>query len=121
MITIAEATRNHLLAALSEAILLRWLPNLEWVEIPLGAVLYEPGEKADFVYFPTAAIVSLHCALADGTSAEIAVVGKEGIVGIFVTNGDGATTSRALVQVGGTAIRMPAGNFKKEFNRSAVV
>jgi CRP-like cAMP-binding protein len=121
MITIAEATRNHLLAALSEAILLRWLPNLELAEVPLGAVLYEPGEKADFVYFPTAAIVSLHCVLADGTSAEIAVAGREGIVGIFVAMGDGTTTSRALVQIGGPTIRMPARNFKKEFNRSAVV
>jgi CRP-like cAMP-binding protein len=121
MITIAEATQNHFLAALSEDILLRWLPNLEWVEIPLGAVLYESGEKVDFVYFPTAAIASLHHVLADGVSAEIAVVGKEGVVGIFVVMGDGTTTNRALVQGGGQGIRMPAEKFKKEFKRSAVV
>jgi CRP-like cAMP-binding protein len=121
MITIAQAAQNHLLAALSEAILLRWLPNLEWIEIPLGAVLYEPGEAADFVYFPTAAIASLHYILADGASAEVAVVGNEGVVGVFVAMGDGTTIGRALVQIGGAVIRMPAKQFKREFNRSAVV
>ncbi len=121
MITIAEAAQNRLLAALSESILLRWLPNLEWVEMPLDAVLYESGENVDFVHFPIAAIVSLHCVLADGASAEIAVVGKEGVVGIFVVMDDGTTTSRALVQRGGAGIRMPAKQFRKEFDRSPVV
>jgi CRP-like cAMP-binding protein len=121
MITNAEATQNHLLAALSEAILLRWLPNLEWVDMPLGAVLYESGKRPDFVYFPTTAIVSLDCVLADGASAEIAAAGREGIVGIFVAMGDGTTTNRASVQIGGGAIRMSAKHFKKEFNHSAVV
>jgi CRP-like cAMP-binding protein len=121
MIDIAEATRNHLLAALSQDILLRWLPKLESVEMPLGAVLYESGEKIGFVYFPTAAIISLHCVLGDGASAEIAVVGKEGVVGILVVMGDGTTTSRASVQSGGQGLRMPAAEFKREFNRSALV
>jgi hypothetical protein len=96
--------------------LLRWLPNLEWVEMPLGSVLYVSGEKPDFVYFPTAAIISLHYVLGDGASAQIAVVGSEGVVGIFVVMGDGATTSRALVQSGGPGVRMPAKEFKSEFN-----
>jgi CRP-like cAMP-binding protein len=121
MITIADARQNHLLAALSDDILLRWLPNLEWVQMPLGEVLYESGEKVDFVYFPTTAIVSLHYVLGDGASAEIAVVGKEGVVGIFVVMGNGATTSRASVQSGGQGMRMPAREFKREFNRSALV
>jgi CRP-like cAMP-binding protein len=121
MITVAEAAQNHLLAALSENILLRWLPKLHWVELPLGAVLYQSGEKADFVYFPTNAIVSLHYVLGDGASAEVAVVGNEGVVGIFVVMGDGTTTSRASVQSGGQGIRMPAKEFKKEFNRCAPV
>src|ERR1700685_190807 len=113
MITIAEATQNHLLAALSDDILLRWLPDLEWVEMPLGAVLHESGQKVDWVYFPTAAIVSLHYVLGNGASAEVAIVGKEGVVGIFVVMGDGTTTSRALVQSGGQGIRMPAKEFKR--------
>jgi len=121
MITMAEVTQNHLLASLSEANLLRWFPDLKRVEIPLGAVLYESGKKADFVYFPTTAIVSLHCVLTDGASSEIAVIGREGVVGMFAAVGDGMTTGRTLAQIGGTAIRMPAKNFKNEFNRSAVV
>jgi CRP-like cAMP-binding protein len=121
MISIAQAEQNYLLAALSHTILLRWLPHLEWVEIPLGTVLYEPGESAVFVYFPTSAVVSLHYVLADGASAEVAVVGKEGVAGIFVAMGDGTTISQALVQIGGAALRMPAKQFKIEFNRSVVV
>jgi CRP-like cAMP-binding protein len=121
MIIMAEARQNHLLGVLSDDILLRWLPNLERVEMPLGAVLQESGEKVDFVYFPTAAIISLHYVLGDGASAEIAVVGREGVVGIFVVMGDGTTTSRALVQSGGPGIRMPAKEFKSEFNCSAPV
>jgi CRP-like cAMP-binding protein len=121
MISIAEATQNQLLAALPGDILPRWLPHLERAEMPPGAVLYEPGEKLDFVHFPTAAIVSLHYVLGDGASAEIAVVGKEGVVGIFIVMGDGTTTSRAMVQSGGPGIRMAAKEFTREFNRSAAV
>jgi len=121
MITAAEAAQNHVLAALSEDILISWLPNLEWVEIPLGAVLHEPGEKTEFVYFPTAAIASLHYVLANGASAEIAVVGKEGAVGTFVVMSGGTTSSRALVQSGGASLRMSARKFRQEFNRSAVI
>jgi CRP-like cAMP-binding protein len=121
MITIAEAKQNHILGALSDDVLLSWLPNLEWVEMPLGAVLYESGEKVRFVHFPAAALVSLHYVLEDGASAEIAVVGKEGVVGIPVVMGDGTTTSRASVQSGGQGVRMPAEEFKREFHRSALV
>jgi len=121
MITMADARLNLLLGALSDSILLRWLQDLECVEIPLGEVLYESGQTADFVYFPIAAIVSLLYVMENGASAEIAVVGNEGMVGIFLVMGDGSTTSRALVQSGGAGIRMPAKEFKREFNRSAVV
>jgi CRP-like cAMP-binding protein len=121
MITIAEARQNLLLAALSEDILLSWLPILESVEMPLGSMLYESGHKVDFVYFPITAIVSLHYVLGDGASAEIAVVGREGVVGIFVVMGDGTTTSRALVQSGGRGIRMSATEFKREFHDCAPV
>ena len=121
MIAIGEARRNHLLGALSEVILQRWLPDLETVEMPLGKVLYESGEMVRHVYFPTTAIVSLLYIMEDGASAEIAVVGNEGIVGILLVMGNGATTSRAVVQSGGVGFRMAAQQLKKEFNRSAVV
>lgn len=121
MISVAEARLNLLLGALSDGILMRWLPDLECVEMPLGEVLYESGETINFVYFPTTAIVSLLYVMEDGASAEIAVVGNEGVVGIFMVMGDGSAASRALVQGGGAGLRMPAKEFKKEFNRSAIV
>jgi CRP-like cAMP-binding protein len=121
MIAIGEAQRNHLLGALPEATLQRWLPDLERVEMPLGKVLYEPREMIRYIYFPTTAIVSLLYVMEDGASAEIAVVGNEGIVGILLVMGDGATTSRTVVQSGGLGFRMVAQQLKKEFNRSAVV
>jgi CRP-like cAMP-binding protein len=116
-----DAQHNHILGALSEGILQRWLPDLETIELPLGKVLYESGEMIRYVYFPTTAIVSLLYVMEDGASAEIAVVGNEGIVGIFLVMGDGTTTSRAVVQSGGAGFRMAARQLKKEFNRSTVV
>jgi len=121
MITMADARQNLLLGALSDSILSRWLPVLECAEMPLGEVLYESGKTINFVYFPTAAVVSLLYVMQDGACAEIAVVGNEGMAGIFSVMGDGSTTSRALVQSSGAVVRMPAKEFKKEFNRSAVV
>jgi CRP-like cAMP-binding protein len=121
MIEIATAKQNHLLAALSEIILERWLPNLECVEMPLGAVLYDCGEILDSVYFPTTSVVSLLYVMEDGASAELALVGGEGLVGVFSVMGDGLTVYRALVQSCGAALRMPAKQFRSEFNRSARV
>jgi CRP-like cAMP-binding protein len=113
--------QNHLLAALSVSILERWLQHLEPVEMPLGGVLYESGETSRYVYFPATSIVSLLYLMENGASAEIAVVGNEGIVGISLFMGGGSTSSRALVQSGGEGFRMPAQNFKQEFNRSSAV
>jgi CRP-like cAMP-binding protein len=121
MIEIADAKQNCLLAALSEGILERWLPDLEWVEMPLGAVLYDSGEIVDYIYFPTTSVVSLLYVMEDGTSAEIALVGNEGIVGIFSVMGDGSTIYRALVQSCGAGVRMAAKQFRSEFNRSTRV
>jgi CRP-like cAMP-binding protein len=121
MIAIEDARHNHLLSGLSDGILQRWLPDLERIEMPLGKVLYESGETVRYVYFPATAIVSLLYVMEDGASAEIAVVGNEGIVGIFLLMGDGSTTSRAVVQSGGAGFRMAAQQLKKEFSRSAVV
>jgi CRP-like cAMP-binding protein len=116
-----DPRQNHLLAALSARILARWLPHLEWVEMPPGGVLYEAGETSRHVFFPTTSIVSLLNLMGDGASTEVAVVGNEGMVGIWLFTGGGSTSGRALVQSGGAGYRMGADKFVKEFNRSSAV
>lgn len=113
--------RNFLLAALPESDWQRWLPNLEAVDLPLGQVLYEPGATLSHVYFPTTAIVSLLYVMENGASAEIAVAGNEGIVGISLFMGGESTPSRAVVQSAGQAFRMKAQTLKDEFNRHGPV
>ncbi len=112
---------NQLLAALPDAEWLRWLPNLESVELPLGEVLYESGVAMNHVYFPTTAIVSLLYVMEDGASAEIAVTGNEGVVGISLFMGGETTPSRAVVQSAGHAFRLKAKIIKDEFNRAPVL
>jgi CRP-like cAMP-binding protein len=112
---------NDLLAALPQAEWQRWAPQLELVELPLGQVLYESGSKMSHVYFPTTAIVSLLYVMEDGASAEIAVVGREGIVGIALFMGGESTPSRALVQSAGKGYRLRASTIKEEFDRSSAV
>ena len=92
---------NELLAALPRIVWERWLPQIEPVDLALGKVLYESGGTMSHVYFPTTAIVSLLYVMEDGASAEIAVVGNEGIVGISLFMGGGSTPSRAVVQSAG--------------------
>jgi CRP-like cAMP-binding protein len=116
-----EPRKNHLLAALPDAEWGRWLPQLEQVEMPLGQVLYESGVKMSHVYFPTTAIVSLLYVMEDGASAEIAVVGHEGIVGIALFMGGESTPSRAVVQSAGLGFRLRAQTIKDEFNRASPV
>ncbi len=89
---------NQLLASLTTAEWQRWLPQLTLVDLPLGMVLYESGVTMSSVYFPTSAIVSLLQVLENGASAEIAVVGFEGLVGVSIFMGGGSTPSRAVVQ-----------------------
>jgi CRP-like cAMP-binding protein len=113
--------KNHLLAALPEAEWLRWLPQLEPVEMPLGKVLYESGSTLNYVYFPTTAIVSLLYLLENGASAEIAVVGNDGVVGISLFMGGESTPSRAVVQSAGHGFRLRARAMKDEFNRAGPV
>ena len=113
--------KNHLLAALPDAEWQRWLPQLEAVEMPLGQVLYEPGGNIKHVYFPTTAIVSLLYVMENGASAEIAVVGNEGIVGISLFMGGESTPSRAVVQSAGHGFRLDAETMKTEFNRAGPV
>lgn len=113
--------QNQLLASLPEAEWERWLPQLELVDLPLGKVLYESGGQMSYVYFPTSAIVSLLYVLESGASAEIAVVGFEGVVGISIFMGGGSTPSRALVQSAGKGFRLRADTIKAEFERSGPV
>ena len=113
-----DPRRNQLLAALKEEESLRWLPRLEAVDLPLGKVLYEPGVAMSHVYFPTTAIVSLLYVMENGASAEIAVVGHEGLVGISLFMGGGSTPSRAVVQSAGRGFRLSAQLVKDEFDRA---
>jgi len=112
---------NQLLDALPAAEWARWQPQLELVELPLGKVLYESGSTMSHVYFPTSAIVSLLYVLESGASAEIAVVGHEGVVGIAIFMGGGSTPSRAVVQSAGKGFRLRADAMKEEFGRSSPV
>jgi CRP-like cAMP-binding protein len=116
-----DPKQNQLLAALPPAEWARWLPDLELIEMPLGQVLYESGRTLAHVYFPTNAIVSLLYVMENGASAEIAVVGNEGVVGISLFMGGGSTPSRAVVQSAGSGYRLSARNIEEEFNRSGPV
>jgi CRP-like cAMP-binding protein len=113
--------QNHLLDALSAVELKRLQRHLEPVNMPLGEVVYESGRHQDFVYFPTDSIVSLLYVLENGASAEIAVVGNEGVVGISLFMGGETTPSRAVVQSAGRAYRLPGQVMKDEFNRGGAM
>lgn len=110
--------QNHLLAALPAAEFKRLEADLELVQMPLGDVLYESGCKLHHVYFPTTSIISLLYVLEDGASAEIAVVGNEGILGISLFMGGDTTPSRAVVQSAGWGYRLKAHLMKDEFKRA---
>jgi CRP-like cAMP-binding protein len=114
-------TANQLLAALPEAELARWQDQLEWVDLPLGAVLHESGQRPRHAYFPTTAIVSLLYVMENGASAEIAVVGHEGLVGVPLFMGGESTLSRAVVQSAGQGFRLSSRVLKEEFERSGPV
>jgi CRP-like cAMP-binding protein len=119
--TSARPRENHLVAALPPAEAERWLPLLESVDMPLGSVLYESGGTLRYVYFPTTSIVSLLYVMENGASAEIAVVGNEGIVGVSIFMGGESTPSRAVVQSGGHGFRLQAHTMKEEFDRAGPV
>src|SRR5688572_23864527 len=121
--SIARHTPRHndLLAALPAADYERLAPSLELVPLPLGRAMYESGGKLDYVYFPTDCIVSLLSVTREGASAEIAIAGNEGLVGIALFMGGETTSSRAVVQNAGYAYRVPSAAIKREFNRGGAL
>ena len=121
MADLPDPRQNRLLAALPPEEFQRWSPMLELVDMPLGEVLYESGLTLTHMYFPVNSIVSLLYVMEDGASAEIAVVGNEGLVGISLFMGGETTPSRAVVQSGGRGFRLEARAMKREFNRAGPV
>src|SRR5947207_8816722 len=115
---IHDPNQNHLLAALQAAEFAHLAPHLELVAMPLGEVLYEPGEQLHHAYFPTTCIVSLHYVMQSGASAESAGVGNEGVVGISLFMGGDTTPSSAVVQTAGHAYRLAGRLLKQEFTRA---
>jgi CRP-like cAMP-binding protein len=109
--------QNHLLAALPPDVQERVFPHLELVPMPLGKVLYESGDTLRHVYFPTNAIVSLLYVMESGASAEISVVGNEGLIGVALFMGGESTSSRAIVQSAGYAYQLLGQRIKDEFKR----
>ena len=116
-----DPLENQLIAALPSEDWLRWAPHLEPVNLPLGHVIYESGVTMRHVYFPTTAIVSLLYVLEDGASAELALVGNEGIVGVALFMGGGSTPSRGVVQSAGSGWRLHSAVIRDEFQRPAVL
>jgi CRP-like cAMP-binding protein len=117
MAEIYQPQQNHILAALPQADRERLFPHLELVPLPLGNVLYESGELLNHAYFPIDSIVSLLYVMEDGASAEISVIGNDGVVGVSLFLAGETTPNRAIVQSAGSAYRLPGQNLKNEFNR----
>lgn len=117
MAEIYQPQQNHILAALPQADRERLFPHLELVPLPLGNVLYESGEQLNHAYFPIDSIVSLLYVMEDGASAEISVIGNDGVVGVSLFLAGETTPNRAIVQSAGSAYRLPGQNLKNEFNR----
>jgi CRP-like cAMP-binding protein len=113
--------QNHLLASLPAAEFEHLSPHLKLVPLPLGEMLYEPGRRLEYAYFPTTAIVSLHYAMASGAAAEAAGVGNEGVVGISLFMGRDTTPSSAVVQTAGHAYRLAGRLLKQEFDRAGLM
>ena len=113
----AYPRQNQILDALSPAARERLLPHLQVEALPLGMVLYESGDTLRHIYFPTDSIVSLLYVMEDGASAEIAVVGNDGAIGVALFMGGETTTNRAIVQSAGSAYRLTGSRLKQEFER----
>lgn len=114
----ANPAQNHLLANLPAEVLARLLPQLEYLPMERGKVLYESGSQLLHVYFPTTSIISLFYIMEDGASAESAIVGNDGILGIALFMGGETTPSRAVVRSAGHGYRLKAQDLKEEFHRA---
>lgn len=112
---------NCLLAALPDAEYHHLLPHLEFVDLAQGKVLFDAEEVIEYVYFPNTALISLIAIMASGTVVEVGVVGKEGMAGLPVCWGGNTTTTQAVVQIAGTAMRMKAKQLKSEFDRGSTL
>lgn len=121
MTEIPGPLQNKLLAALSEDARRRIFPKLKLVELSLGDVIYESDQIIENVYFPVNCIISLLYVMMNGSSAEISVVGSEGMAGVAVVMGGESTPNRLIVQSHGHAYRLPSAELKREFNDSAEV
>jgi CRP-like cAMP-binding protein len=117
MAGISHPQQNHILDALPQPERERLFPFMELVTLPLGKVLYESGDTLRHIYFPTDSIVSLLYVLKDGGSAEIAVVGNDGAIGVALFMGGETTTNRAIVQSAGSAYKLAGARLKQEFER----
>ena len=121
MVLAPDRKQNHLLAAVPSAEWKRLLPHLEAVDLALGQVLYESGSTMTHMYFPSTAIISLLYVMENGSSAEIAVAGNEGLVGVSLFMGGESTPSRAVVQSAGRGFKIEAQIMKNEFNKAGPV
>jgi CRP-like cAMP-binding protein len=121
MPTLHSPSQNHLLGALPAEDFERLAAHLKLVPMPLGEILYEPGEQLQHAYFPTTAIVSLHYVMESGASAETAGVGNEGVVGIALFMGGNTTPSSAVVKTAGHAYRLERRMLKQEFDRAGLL
>ena len=117
----SEFRKNRLLAALPDSQWQSWRPQIERFQLPLGHVLYESGDTLGYMYFPVTAIVSLLYVMENGASAEIAVVGNEGLVGVSLFMGGQSTSSRAVVQSAGVGCRIKAKTVKDDFDKRGPV
>jgi CRP-like cAMP-binding protein len=117
----SDPRANQLLAALPEADFERLRPFLEAVDLPLGKVLYESGAAPSHAWFPTTAMAAMLYVMENGATSEIAVIGREGVVGVSLFMGGGATPSRGVVQCAGMGFRVAGRTIKDEFEGNAVV
>jgi CRP-like cAMP-binding protein len=119
--SVPDPRQNRLLAALPEFEFQRLASILEPVALATGTALYESGRRQPYLYFPASGIVSLLYVLEDGASTEIALTGREGVVGVSLFMGGGVTPSRAVVQIAGHGWRMRAAAMKRSFDRGEVL
>lgn len=121
MVEEGDQLGNQLLASLPSAVWRGWQPELEWIDMPVGHVLYESGCGLSHVYFPTTAIVSLLGVTENGSSAEIAMVGRDGLVGVSSFMGGSSTPSRAVVQNAGLGLKLRTGVLLADFDQGGPV